>query len=144
MSERRPNPEREPKIPKLRDDCSHCDKTYKITNKNSAYYSYSEMPDANHIVCKCPHCKFVSRIFLPNDSETRDAIAPNKIPVVIRKTPGVEIMETYLQLYDIDLIKENEVTPRQENVIRFARYLLDNDLITVEELWDNTKDLYLK
>lgn len=144
MSERPPNPEREPKIPKLRDDCSNCEKEYKITKKNSVYYAYSEMPDANNLVCQCPHCKFVTRVFLPNDSETRDAIAPNKIPSIVSKNPGVEIMETYLQLYDINLIKQNEVTPRQENIIRFARYLFDNDLITIEEFWDNTKDLYEK
>ena len=138
------NPERQPKPPKLRDDCSNCEKEYKITNKNSVYYAYSEMPDANNLICKCPHCEYVTRVFLPSDSDTRDAIAPNKITTIISKNPDVDTMHSYLELYEIPIIKSHDVTPRQENIIRFARYLFDNDLITIEEFWDNTKDLYEK
>ena len=124
------NPE---KKPKLKDNCNNCSKNYRITPDNAAWFDYTQKPDVRVLVCKCPHCTFVTTIFIPESSPTLEQAKELGIQGETRDWPSAHVLDGFYEVMGIELIRPQELTPRQEKQIDFAHYLLQQE-ITVETI----------
>lgn len=124
--------EKEPKREKLKDDCLHCGKRYTIKPENAMVFSYERKPECNHMVTECPHCTKRTNIYLAGDY-TIDRARENGITVCELDWPSDQVYDGFLQVYGIELIQPQELTPRQEKQIEFAHFLLQGE-ITIDDM----------
>ena len=130
--ERLPNPEKP-----LKDKCNACGKKYKLTEETAVAITYTKQPDCRHLVTCCPHCSQQTRIFVPPTSNSLERAEQTGVPVHYFEYASDEIYDMFLRVYDIELIEPKELTPRQEDRVRFGTYLLDR-IDTVEDFLNET------
>lgn len=111
------------------DDCPICGDAYYLNEQNAALYTYEDFPEANHILTLSDCCEAYTRIFLAEDSESYPILRYFRIPEVRTKVPNDYTMEAYIQIFDIPVVKEKEITPRQQTKVDFLGYLLDKGMI---------------
>lgn len=128
------NPE---KIKPLKDRCMHCDKNYRLTQENALIVEYTKKPECNYVNSKCTHCGGMTTIFVPPTSNTIDELKKQDVPCGQLDYPSDDVYEAWLQVMGIELIQPQELTPRQENRVRFGAFILGN-VNTVEEFLNET------
>lgn len=115
------------------DDCGECGENYYLDENNSRLYTYDDFPSADNILTLSDCCDVYTRIFLPVDSESREAVRYYDIPEFHSRVPDESVMKMYLALYEIPEIQQKDLTPRQDRSILFGRYLLDYGFINPED-----------
>lgn len=116
MSEQTPSPEERKEPTPLFDDCSRCEKRYQITKDNSGGIWYEKQPECSYLMCTCPNCQFVTRIF--SNQHVMDIAKDNGIYVITEKYADDNIYSDWLELMGIELPKTYELTTRHEELIR--------------------------
>lgn len=130
----------EPKMPF--DECMTCEKEYSFELDNTYIFEIEDFPDAEHLATICPHCKQLNIAFLGGE-ETRAHYAQFGYGRRIDRVPQPDIMENYLSLYEIPLIQEQELTPRQEAHVKYLGHLLTSDYLTPKDFDDGAAGLVL-
>lgn len=124
------NPE---KKPKLKDNCNACGKNYRITPDNAAWFDYSQKPEVRVIVCKCTHCEFVTTIYCPETSNTLDVAREMGIQGETRDWPSDNVLNNFYELIGLELIEPRAITPRQEKLVSFVGWLLEEELLKPDD-----------
>lgn len=120
----------------LRDNCNSCDKDTPV-DKDTAYLVRFTRCFGNFVLNKCVHCGFETRLFTTRDSE--EHFIENGIPIAeCHEIPEPEFIEQYLDLFEIPLLEEKELTPRQDAKISNWGQFLQYVEVTVED-FERTK-----
>lgn len=100
----------------LFDDCSGCEKRYKLTPQTviDARF-FSEQPECNSILLDCPHCHYKTKLFV--SGETQAQLALNGIVAKEFKMADPETMKQWMDTYGIPMIGEYEITQRHERIV---------------------------
>ncbi len=132
MSEHEPSPER--KIQPLFDDCMNCDARYQLNPENAGARHYPGQAECDYIICKCPNCKYITRIFVGAES-MQDARDNGLTVHEDEKYAEPDIYDRWCQVNGIELPKTYELTDRHEAIIRkFGENLL---AVPDDIFWDN-------
>lgn len=123
------NKEPTPELP--HDECMHCNKQYTLTKANAYIFRYEDMPWAEHLSCLCPHCSAINTLFL--DESAREHYAGYGYGVHKQAVPSFEVMQAYLDLYEIPRLEAKELTEKEENAVKWMGYLLANDQLSVDD-----------
>lgn len=129
--EKQPNPEKQKP---LKDDCMHCGKRYKLTPENTAIIEYTQKAECNFVHCQCPNCEGITRIFIPPNSPTIDILKSQSVRVGQLEWPSDDIYNSWCEVNGIELLRPQEITPRQEKLIDFMHYLFENGNLEAELL----------
>jgi hypothetical protein len=130
MSEQEPNREQH-----LVDCCDNCGQDYDLTPNNTALRKFNKKPECNYLYAVHTECNQHTIIFVGD--ETTEVALVAGIPFVEDDYPEEEEYERWLEANGIELIKEQEISPRQENFIKYFGYLLKNNL------FDPVKDRFI-
>jgi hypothetical protein len=133
MNEREPNPEKDNNVKPLRDQCNRCQKKYKLTEETAVGIIYTKQPDCRHIVACCPHCRFQTRIFIPQSSNSLEVAQQTGVPILVFEYASEEIYDMFLRVYGIELIQPKELTPRQEEQVSNYGRFLQEITVTAED-----------
>lgn len=120
------NHEEEPRNPHLVDCCDNCEQDYDLTPNNTALRKFNKKPECNYLYTIHTECSNPTIIFI--GSETTEVALEAGIPFVEDDYPEEEEYDRWLKVNEIELIKEQELSPRQENFIKYFGYLLKNNL----------------
>lgn len=131
--------ETEPKQP--HDTCMHCDKDFNLTKANTYFFKYDDMPQAVHLSCLCPHCAGINTMFL-GDEDTAKHYEQFGFGVHTQPVPNFEVMKMYLELYEVPIIEEHELIPRQEKAAQFLAHILDIGQLSPED-FNGKGELYI-
>lgn len=118
MSEQAPqnNPEEEQKP--LQDNCDTCKKNYLLTPSNSGINVYELQSECNNIVCQCPHCKAVTRIFLTAETDWLERAQALGIQVCTDfLIPDEHVLNQFNKVYGVKAPTRYELTPRHEELV---------------------------
>jgi len=81
---------------------------------------------------KCVHCGYETRLFTVQDTE--DVFIQKGIPVAETDViPEPEFIEQYLDLFEIPLPKEEELTPRQDKYVSNMGQFLQKIEVTADD-----------
>lgn len=133
MSEQLNNPE---KIQPMFDDCDNCGKRYQLTPANSGARHYPKQEECDYLLCKCPHCNSVTRIFCQQESiqDARD----NGLQVLDDEPYAEpEIYHGWLDVNGIELPKTYDLTPRHDELIqKFGETIIKMSDDAPDLFWD--------
>lgn len=136
-----PKPDEEPKLPF--DTCMSCEQEYTLSKENTYVFRYEDMPGAEHLSSICPHCQQLNIAFLGTE-DNKEHFAQFGYGIANQTVPGVGVMEAYLNLYEIPLVQEQELTPRQEAHVKYLGHLLTSDYLTPEDFeGDGNSELFV-
>jgi hypothetical protein len=129
MSEQEPRKEQH-----LTDCCDNCEQDYDLTPNNTALRKFNKKPECNYLYTIHADCSNPTIIFI--GSETTEVALEAGIPFVEDDYPEEEEYDRWLKVNEIELIKEHELSPRQENFIKYFGYLLKNNLFDpIRDRW---------
>lgn len=131
--------EREPKEPTLKDNCMHCNTVYPITCENAALFVFTRKADCNYLQTECTNCGGDTRLFMQDGGDTAQKARQLGITEIVTDYPPDNIYQSFLKVFGIELIQEKELTPRQENRVKYLGFLLAKDLIVPESFTDDTR-----
>jgi hypothetical protein len=133
---------KEPKPEYPHDDCMHCEQKYHLATGNTYIFEYTDMPDAVHLCAICPHCSAINTIFIASEG-TREHFEQFGYGVHKQAVPNFEVMEAYLNLYEIPTVEQQELTPRKDARVQWLGYLLTNDKLTLEDFENGNAELLI-
>ena len=107
--------EKEPKLPRLYDNCNNCEEDYDLTPDNCALFMYDAEPDCNYMYCHCPNCSSNFIMFIGVDTAL-NAVRHGIDPEVARFAPD-KIKKARLDLLGIELVQPKKLTDRQEGYV---------------------------
>lgn len=118
--------EEEPRNQHLTDNCSHCEEDYDLTPNNTALRNFTKKPECNYLYAICTCCGGQTQIYI--QKETTEAVLAAGIPSEEDEYPQQDEYLQWCEVHDIKLIEPHEISPRQENFIKYFGYLLKNNL----------------
>lgn len=106
-----------------------------LTPETSGAYVHHNMDEYDHLVVKTDEGWYrVFRKLIKNFDDVIRFMLENDFQVIVEDYPDKKDIDAYHETFGYpDPEPFKELTPRQERRIAFARYLLDNDLITADD-----------
>lgn len=123
--------EKEPQRKRLFDICDNCDEEYDFKPDNAGIMIYSKQPDCNYCLSKCPYCYTKARIFI--SQEVLMELMEYGLPMAMQEYADDNIYSDFLDAYEITLIKERELTPRQTRLVENTGLFLQHVVVTVDD-----------
>lgn len=112
----------------MHDECNKCESTYVIDNSNAHLFVFNKQPEINRLKSNCTYCGHVALFFLTEEVADR-AIASGMNTYVEDGYAPATIYQGWLAAMGIELIQEIDITPRQDNKVKWLGHLLEHDLI---------------
>ena len=120
-------------IPKwqMYDECNSCEAIYLINNRNAHLFVFNRQPEVNRLKTNCTYCGHIALFFL-TETKADIAIQGGVNTYVENGYAPKTVYDGWLAAMGIELIKEHELTPRQEAYVAqqeaWAEYELTNNL----------------
>lgn len=109
------------------DDCNHCGQETPITEE-TAYIVNIRRCFGNFVLNTCIHCNRDTRLFV--DEDTQQQFEDMGLGVAdTDQIPDPDFVKSYLEVNNIPLPEEHELTPRQdERITNLGKFLQSIDL----------------